>query len=115
MLLKTQQVAALRRPSNRDWRSLKTWMLSNAPVVRSEQQFLFSKNDLVSLGSGWQGAGFEVSLETMISRLDRFLRIYLDCNAVSVRLPSPTIFMSLTRDIAPVCHFQELIARIRLL
>jgi hypothetical protein len=62
-------------------------MLEDAPLVTREQQF-HCKSDLISLGSGWQGAGFEGLLQSLVSRLDKFMTKYLRCTAIYVSFPT---------------------------
>jgi hypothetical protein len=84
MLLRAKEVARLQRPSNRDWRSVKHWILEKAPLVQREQQFILRKEDLVTLRSGREGAGFESLVERMLSNTDRLLQSY-GCNLIQVR------------------------------
>jgi G:T/U-mismatch repair DNA glycosylase len=84
MLLRAKEVARLQRPSNRDWRSVKHWILEKAPLVQREQQFILRKEDLVTLRSGREGAGFESLVERMLSKTDSLLQSYR-CNLIQVR------------------------------
>lgn len=84
MLLKARDVASLQRPSDRDWRSVKHWILEKAPLIDREQQFILRKEDLVTLRSGREGAGFESLVERMLSRTDKVLQS-VGCNIIQVR------------------------------
>lgn len=84
MLLKSRDVASLQRPSDRDWRSVKHWILEKAPLVDKEQNFILKKEDLVTLRSGREGAGFESLVERMLSKTDKVLQS-VGCNIIQVR------------------------------
>jgi hypothetical protein len=84
MLLKAREVASLQRPSNRDWRSVKHWILEKAPLVEKEQQFILKREDLVTLRSGREGAGFESLVERMLSKTDKLLQS-VGCPIIQVR------------------------------
>jgi hypothetical protein len=83
MLLKAKEVAGLQRPSDRDWRSVKHWILEKAPLVEREHQFILKKEDLVALRHGREGAGFESLVELMLSKTDKFLQKY-HCHVIQV-------------------------------
>lgn len=87
MLLRAKQVAGMQHPSARDWRSVKNWVVNHAPLVDEEQAFIWRKEDLVTLRSGREGAGFEGVVEQMLSHTDNFLSEHLHCHVVKVCLP----------------------------
>lgn len=84
MLLKAKEIASLQRPSDRDWRSVKHWILEKAPLVKQEQRFILRKEDLVTLRSGREGAGFESLVERMLSKTDMLLKSF-GCPIIQVR------------------------------
>jgi hypothetical protein len=84
MLLKAKDIAAMQRPSKRDWRSVKNWMINHKPLVAREQKFILRKEDLVTLRCGREGAGFESVVEQMLSRTDKFLTTSLKCKIIKV-------------------------------
>ena len=84
MLLKAKDIVAMQRPSRRDWRSVKNWLINEKPLVPSESKFIRRKEDLVTLRGGREGAGFEGVVEQMLSRTDRFLTKRLKCRIIKV-------------------------------
>ncbi|KAM0708667.1 hypothetical protein Q7P35_005319 [Cladosporium inversicolor] len=90
MLLKARDVASLQRPSDRDWRSVKHWILEKAPLIDREQQFILRKEDLVTLRSGREGAGFESLVERMLSRTDKVLQS-VGCNIIQYLFVTPEL------------------------
>ena len=84
MLLKAKEVAGMQRPSKRDWRSVKNWIQGRNPLVETEQKFILRKEDLVTLRSGREGAGFDSVVERMLSRTDNFLTSRLKCRIIQV-------------------------------
>jgi hypothetical protein len=83
MLLKAKEVASLQRPSERDWRSVRRWLLEKAPLVKREQSFILRREDIVTLRSGREGAGFEGLVERTLGKADRFLQRF-GCKAIQV-------------------------------
>ena len=89
MLLKTKQVASLQRPSERDWRSVRRWLLEKAPLVKCEQDFILRREDIVTLRSGREGAGFEGLVERTLGKADKFLQRF-GCKVIQVSSPCMT-------------------------
>lgn len=83
MLLKAKEMASLQRPSERDWRSVRKWLLEKAPLVKREQDFILRREDIVTLRSGREGAGFESVVERTLGKADRLLQRF-GCNAIQV-------------------------------
>ena len=86
MLLNAKQVASMQHPAERDWRSVKRWIMGNKPLVDEEQEFILRKEDLVTLRPGREGAGFESVVERMLRRVDKFLTQRLRCEIIKVSL-----------------------------
>lgn len=63
---------------------MKHWILEKAPLVDKEQNFILKKEDLVTLRSGREGAGFESLVERMLSKTDKVLQS-VGCNIIQVR------------------------------
>lgn len=84
MLLNAKQVTSMQHPAERDWRSVKRWIMGNKPLVDGEQEFILRKEDLVTLRPGREGAGFESVVERMLRRIDKFLSQRLRCEIVKV-------------------------------
>lgn len=84
MLLKTKEVAALPRPSKRDYNSSKAFFINYEPIVEEEARFVRCREDLVTLRSGREAAGFEGLVERVLTKLDRCLS-KLGVNVIQVR------------------------------
>lgn len=84
MLLNAKQVTSMQRPAERDWRSVKRWIMGNKPLVDGEQEFILRKEDLVTLRPGREGAGFESVVERMLRRIDKFLSQRLGSEIIKV-------------------------------
>jgi len=91
MLLKAKDIVAMQRPSRRDWRSVKNWLINEKPLVPSESKFIRRKEDLVTLRVGREGAGFEGVVEQMLSRTDRFLTKRLKCRIIKRMFMTPEL------------------------
>lgn len=91
MLLKAKDVAAMQRPSKRDWRSVKNWITNQKPLVAREQKFILRKEDLVTLRCGREGAGFESLVEQMLARTDKFLETRLKCKIIKRIFVTPEL------------------------
>lgn len=87
MLLKAKEMANMQAPSARDWRSVKSWISNHAPLVEREQSFILKKEDLVTLRSGRECAGFDGVIERMLARTDEFLQKRLGWNIIQVSSP----------------------------
>ena len=92
MLLKAKEIASLQRPSERDWRSVRKWLLEKAPLVKREQNFIMRREDIITLRSGREGAGFEGLVERTLGKADRFLQRF-GCNAIQVSEKSTWRFL----------------------
>ena len=86
MILNARQVTSMQHPAERDWRSVKRWIMGNKPLVDEEQEFILRKEDLVTLRHGREGAGFESVVERMLRRADKFLTQRLRCEIIKVSL-----------------------------
>ncbi|KAK5137338.1 hypothetical protein LTR08_008915 [Meristemomyces frigidus] len=73
LLLKTKEISSLRRPATRDSESVRTWFRDQEPIVRREAQFIRHKEDIVTLRTGRESAGFDSAVEKCLSRLDHHL------------------------------------------
>lgn len=74
----------MQAPSSRDWRSVQSWIRNKAPLVEREQEFILKKEDLVTLRTGRECAGFDGVVERMLSSTDDFLRKRLHCHIIQV-------------------------------
>jgi hypothetical protein len=90
VLLKTKEMAALQKPSKRDYNSVTAWLINNPPLVQGEMKFIRCKEDIVSLRSGRESGGFEGLIERILSGSDRCLRA-MKCEVIRV---SPTSLLA---------------------
>lgn len=88
VLLKTKEMAALQRPSSRDYNSVRDWFYDFKPLVENEQSFIRRKEDIVTLRKGRECAGFDSFIERVLSRTDRFLVNRCRCRIIQVRVPN---------------------------
>ena len=76
MLVKARGMAALPKPSKRDYSSVRHWFVGNHPVVQKEQEFIRRKEDIVTLHSGREWCGFDGLVEALL--------LLCDCKLVRV-------------------------------
>lgn len=76
----------MQAPSVRDWRSVKSWFNNHAPLVEREEAYIQKKEDLVTLRSGRECAGFDGVVERMLTRTDDFLQKRMHCYIIQVSL-----------------------------
>ena len=70
LLLKAQQLKALDRPSNRDYRSVLHFMENdNGQLFKKDMEFIYEKEDLVTLRPGREHAWLDGLLERMLKVL----------------------------------------------
>ncbi|KAI9647713.1 hypothetical protein NHQ30_004099, partial [Ciborinia camelliae] len=69
LLLRSQNVNAMNRPAESDYRSVERYIFDKKPLVDEEQGFIYEKEDLVTLREGREGA----FLDTMT---ERFLQVF---------------------------------------
>lgn len=70
---KTRATCVLPRPSRRDYKSLIHWFESKKPLLLAEMQWVQRKEDIVTLRTGREAAGFEEFIESTLHTIDRFL------------------------------------------
>lgn len=88
MLLKAKEIANLQAPSVRDWHSVRSWISNHAPLVERERNFIYKKEDLVTLRAGRECAGFDGVVERMLSKTDEILQKQFGWHIIQVGLPS---------------------------
>lgn len=77
-------MCAMQRPSRRDYKSVRNWFQNNEPIIQQEMSFVRCKEDLVSLRTGREYAGFDSLVERCLSRLDSMLVKHLKCHILRV-------------------------------
>lgn len=90
VLLKTKEVNALQRPSKRDYEGVRRWFKVEEPIFRSEAQFIRRKEDIVTLRTGRESAGFDSFIERCLGVTDEFLQKRLKCRLIQVRTCNTT-------------------------
>jgi hypothetical protein len=85
-MLSTSTHNGFQRPSDLDYKSLRTWCFNNAPLVAVEQEAVTWKGDIYTLRHGPDGSGIE-------SKLSDLLRIY-DSRILRVRSVLLLVFNS---------------------
>ena len=84
MLLRTKEVMSLQRPSKKDYESVRNWFCDQKPLIDEEAEYVWRKEDIVTLRSGRECAGFDGLVEDCISKLDMFLRKTCGCYVIRV-------------------------------
>ncbi|KAH7382739.1 hypothetical protein DE146DRAFT_669726 [Phaeosphaeria sp. MPI-PUGE-AT-0046c] len=70
LLVKTRELNSFQRPSNRDYRSFRTWFWNVKPLnYELEEEFIKRREDLVSLRLGREWSSFDGLIETCIRKL----------------------------------------------
>lgn len=82
-LLQSKAVNSLKRPSNRDHRSITNWFDAKKPLVAREARFIHRKEDLVSLHDGRECSGFDGFVEQCLNVLDKLLG-KINCHIIRV-------------------------------
>lgn len=109
VLFMTRDVNALQRPSNRNYRSVLNWFDANKPLVEMEARFIRRREDLVTLRSGRECAGFDGFVEKCLGSVDTFLHKRLGCSVVQVRMAvRPIISLGLTSSLQRIFMTPEL-------
>ncbi|OJD31226.1 uncharacterized protein BKCO1_5100051 [Diplodia corticola] len=73
LLIKTKQIASLQRPTDRDYRSVRNYFYNFRPLVKKEEKYIRCREDIISLRSGREWAGFDQWVETRLLNLSRKL------------------------------------------
>ena len=77
-------MVSLQQPSKRDYESVRTWFRDNTPIVTREARFIRRKEDIVTLRTGRECAGFDSYVERCLFNIDKFLGHYLCCRVIQV-------------------------------
>ncbi|OCL10360.1 hypothetical protein AOQ84DRAFT_387569 [Glonium stellatum] len=60
----------LQRPTDRDYRSARTWFHNVRPIVQLEEGYIGLREDILSLRHGREWAGFDGMIESLLHKLD---------------------------------------------
>jgi hypothetical protein len=78
LLIKARDLQAFQKPSQRDYKSVRTWFWNLKPLVEKEAEFIRKKEDIVTLKTGREWSGFDGFVESTLRKID--------CKLVQVRL-----------------------------
>lgn len=70
MLIRARDLRAFQRPSKRDYRSVRGFYCSKAPLLESEADCIKHKEDMVTLRQGREWSGFDGFVETTLRKTD---------------------------------------------
>lgn len=79
--MKARELTSLQRPSDRDVRSVRRWVHGTKPLVADEEEFIHCKEDLITLRSGRECAGFDGFMEGLLQKTN--------CNLIKVSCALP--------------------------
>ncbi|EMF11142.1 uncharacterized protein SEPMUDRAFT_150153 [Sphaerulina musiva SO2202] len=67
-------MVSLQRPASRDYQTMKNWFAFREPITRGEARYIRKKEDIVTLRTGRESAGFDGFVERCLTRLDCWLK-----------------------------------------
>jgi len=71
LLVKARDIQAFQRPSERDYKSVRTWFWNLKPLQdEKESAFIKKKEDVITLRSGREWSGFDNFVENTLRRVD---------------------------------------------
>ncbi len=74
-LIRAQHVVGLSRPADRDYKSVEIYMNREQPLVEDELNFIYRKEDCITLRPGRENAWLDGFIEKTLKFLDCKLRI----------------------------------------
>lgn len=84
IMTKGRDMNAFQRPSDRDYKNLRTWYYRKTPLVDRESKWIKMRDDLVTLRQGREWAGFDGWIESWIQKLPFGLEVSMLPQALSV-------------------------------
>jgi hypothetical protein len=79
MLVRSRDLVAFQKPSNRDYESVRNWFGNNKPLVEKEQAFVKHREDVITLHSGREWSGFDGAIESLLLKFDsKLIRVSLN-------------------------------------
>jgi len=91
LLIKARELVSFQRPTDRDYRSVRTWLHNLRPIVEQEESYIELREDILSLRHGREWAGFDGIIESLLHKLN--------CKLIRVR----TLSFSYSHRISE-CH-----------
>jgi len=70
LLIKARDLQGFQKPSQRDYKSVRTWFWNLKPLVEKEAHFIKQKEDIVTLRSGREWSDFDGMVESTLRRFD---------------------------------------------
>lgn len=70
LLIKARELVSFQRPTDRDYRSVRTWLHNVRPIVEQEENYIELREDIVSLRHGREWAGFDGMIESLLHKLN---------------------------------------------
>jgi len=70
LLIKARDLQAFQKPSQRDYKSVRTWFWNLKPLVEGDAEFIRKKEDIVTLKTGREWSGFDGFVESTLRRVD---------------------------------------------
>jgi hypothetical protein len=77
LLLNTQHLAAMNRPTEREYRSVARFVKHRAPLVSGEADYIYHKLDVVTLRPGRETAWLDHAVLSMVRRLPKRVTNFL--------------------------------------
>jgi hypothetical protein len=72
-LQQARDLSSFQKPSDRDYRSVRTWFWNNTPFVEKEMEFIQRREDIISLYNGREWSTFDAIIEKFLMRLNSSL------------------------------------------
>jgi hypothetical protein len=82
LLLNAQQLAAASRPPERDYNSVANFVRYKKPLLEGDDDFIYSREDLITLRPGRESAWLDAAVEKILKRFPRTAVKYLFCSKV---------------------------------
>jgi len=70
LLIKARELVSFQRPTDRDYRSVRTWLHNLRPIVEQEESYIELREDILSLRHGREWAGFDGMIESLLHKLN---------------------------------------------
>jgi len=70
LLIKARDIQTFQKPSERDYRNVRTWFWNIGPLVEEESEFIRRKEDIVTLRHGREWCSFDGIIESSLKRFD---------------------------------------------
>lgn len=82
MLINSHYLVGTNRPPERDWKSVAYFVTGKAPLAEGEMDFVFHKEDLITLRPGREHAWLDTVVSKIIRALPRRLMKWVFCQEV---------------------------------